>query len=115
MTSRPLKYIVRKLVNPEKEDRVFHADEVHDHTFDGFGLYWEADAVARCLRGERPAFKVIGVEKTRRLGLKSADGLLECPEMTHAETSLAMEVGLKCLQVSSGIELSSRPDLRQNP
>jgi dihydrodiol dehydrogenase / D-xylose 1-dehydrogenase (NADP) len=88
---------------------------VHDHTFDGFGLYWEADAVARCLRGERPAFKVIGVEKTRRLGLKSADGLLECPEMTHAETSLAMEVGLKCLQVSSGIELSSRPDLRQNP
>jgi hypothetical protein len=64
MTSRPLKYIVRKLVHPEKEDRVFHPDEVYDHTFEGFGLYWEADAVARCLRGEQQGFQSIGVETT---------------------------------------------------
>jgi len=26
---------------------------VVDMSFDGFGLYWEADAVARCLKGGR--------------------------------------------------------------
>jgi hypothetical protein len=51
-TSRPQKFVIRRLVNPAGEDRVFHPDELHDHSFDGFGLYWEADAVARCLRGE---------------------------------------------------------------
>lgn len=68
-TSRPQKYTFRRLLNPEIEDGNYE-DETIDMSFDGFGLYWEADAVARCLR----------------------DGLKECPSMPHAETTMTMEV-----------------------
>lgn len=75
-TSRPQKYTVRKLKEPTKEhngsESGFSPDEEHDHSFDGFGLYWEADAVARCLK----------------------EGRTECPQMTLAETLMTMQVGL---------------------
>jgi hypothetical protein len=53
-TSRPQSYTVRKYREPTKQAQgkeSFHEDEVHDHKFDGFGLFWEADAVARSLKG----------------------------------------------------------------
>ncbi len=50
-TSRPTKYTIKRLINPEKENGKFHPDEAIDLSFEGFGLYWEADAVARNLRG----------------------------------------------------------------
>ncbi|WVQ82028.1 hypothetical protein IAT38_004156 [Cryptococcus sp. DSM 104549] len=65
-TSRPQKYTIKRLANPEEEGGKFLPDEVVDMSFGGFGLYWEADEVARCLR----------------------DGLLECPRMTQAETTM---------------------------
>ncbi|ADV22727.1 Conserved hypothetical protein [Cryptococcus gattii WM276] len=68
-TSRPQKYTFRKFLNPEEEDGKYE-DETIDMSFGGFGLYWEADAVARCLR----------------------DGLKECPSMPHAETTMTMEI-----------------------
>lgn len=51
-TSRPQKYIIRRLIDPKAGNGEFHPDEVVDMSFDGFGLYWEADAVARCLKGQ---------------------------------------------------------------
>ena len=54
-TSRPQSYTIKKYRNPAKQAQGaedFQADQVHDHKFEGFGLYWEADAVARALRGE---------------------------------------------------------------
>lgn len=41
-----------------------------DKSFPGFGLYWEADEVARSLR----------------------DGLLECPRMPHSESALILKL-----------------------
>lgn len=70
LTSRPQGYLVRRLVDPSKEGRNFQSDETHDLSFEGFGLYWEADAVARCLR----------------------DGLLESPDMPLKETTMTMEM-----------------------
>ncbi|WWD18925.1 hypothetical protein CI109_103381 [Kwoniella shandongensis] len=67
-TSRPTGYTLKRLANPEDEGGKFLPDENVDMDFDGFGLYWEADQVARCLK----------------------DGLLECPTMTHAETAMTM-------------------------
>ncbi|KAK8854925.1 hypothetical protein IAR55_003664 [Kwoniella newhampshirensis] len=69
-TSRPQKYILRLFAKPEKEGGAFLPDETIDMSFDGFGLYWEADAVARCLK----------------------DGLTECPEMPLDETLMTMEI-----------------------
>lgn len=57
-------------MDPSKEGRQFHPDEAHDLSFGGFGLYWEADAVARCLR----------------------EGLLESPDMPLEETTMTMEM-----------------------
>lgn len=74
-TSRPQKYTFRKFLNPEEEDGNYE-DETIDMSFGGFGLYWEADAVARCLR----------------------DGLKECPSMPHAETTMTMEVSIPYYQ-----------------
>ncbi|WVR07379.1 hypothetical protein IAU60_004420 [Kwoniella sp. DSM 27419] len=67
-TSRPQKYTIRLLVDPSKEGYDHHPDQVVDMSFGGFGLYWEADAVARCLR----------------------DGKKECEGMTWAETEMTM-------------------------
>lgn len=52
-TSRPQSYVIRRLADPAACKRNFLPDEVVDMSFDGFGLYWEADAVARCLKGGR--------------------------------------------------------------
>lgn len=74
-TSRPQTYAVRKHKDPSKPARTtdsFSDPELHDHSFEGFGLYWEADAVARCL----------------------SKGLKECPEMPWDETTMVMEVNL---------------------
>ncbi|WVQ74807.1 hypothetical protein IAR50_004413 [Cryptococcus sp. DSM 104548] len=70
ITSRPQSYTIRRLVDPEKEGGEWQEDEQVQMDFEGFGLYWEADEVARCL------------EK----------GLLECPSLTHAETSMTMGI-----------------------
>jgi len=45
-TSRPQSYVIRRLADPAACERNFLPDEVVDMSFDGFGLYWEADAVA---------------------------------------------------------------------
>lgn len=53
-TSRPQSYTLRKYRQPTKQAQgkeSYDEDEQHDHRFDGFGLYWEADAVARSLKG----------------------------------------------------------------
>ncbi len=50
-TSRPQKYIIRRMINPEAGDGKFHPDQIVDLSFEGFGLFWEADEVARCLKG----------------------------------------------------------------
>nr|WPS94661.1 dimeric dihydrodiol dehydrogenase [Naematelia aurantialba]WPS94686.1 dihydrodiol dehydrogenase / D-xylose 1-dehydrogenase [Naematelia aurantialba] len=50
--SRPQKYIVRTFADPASEDNKEGKEILFDMTFDSFGLYWEADAVARCLKGE---------------------------------------------------------------
>ncbi|TYJ56061.1 hypothetical protein B9479_003171 [Cryptococcus floricola] len=69
-TSRPQSFTIRRLVDPEEEGGEWQEDEQVDMSFDGFGLYWEADEVARCL----------------------SKGLLECPSLPHAETSLTMSI-----------------------
>ena len=51
-TSRPQSYIIRKLKEPLTDRSEFHPDKVIDMSFGGFGLYWEADEVARCLKGK---------------------------------------------------------------
>ncbi|KAK4685059.1 hypothetical protein P7C73_g5098, partial [Tremellales sp. Uapishka_1] len=67
-TSRPQSYVVRLWDDPKA--RTFLPDKVVDMAFEGFGLYWEADEVARNLR----------------------DGLLESPSLPHDETLLTMEI-----------------------
>ncbi|ORX38668.1 hypothetical protein BD324DRAFT_608065 [Kockovaella imperatae] len=69
-TSRPVGYTVRRLIDPSRSDGKYHPDEVHDMGFEGFGLSWEADQVARCLKA----------------------GLTECPTMLHKETQMTMEI-----------------------
>ncbi|ORY35372.1 hypothetical protein BCR39DRAFT_509126 [Naematelia encephala] len=70
-TSRPQKYIIHTYPEQgEGEGKSEPKDILVDMSFDGFGLYWEADAVARCLK----------------------DGLLECPEMTQKETEMTMSI-----------------------
>lgn len=52
--------------------RIKDGEETTKHfPIEGYGLHWEADEVARCIR----------------------DGLKECKRMPHAESILAMEVG----------------------
>jgi hypothetical protein len=54
-TSRPQSFTIKKHRDPTKQAQgpeSYHAEEKHEHKFEGFGLYWEADAVARTLRGE---------------------------------------------------------------
>ncbi|WVN90151.1 uncharacterized protein L203_105387 [Cryptococcus depauperatus CBS 7841] len=80
-TSRPQKYRIRRLSDLEKEDGGYLPDELVDMSFDGFGLYWEADAVARCLQ----------------------EGLLENPVMPHAETLMTMEVSCRFRQQPDAI------------
>ena len=47
----PKKYIIRRMIDPSKGDGKFLPDKVIDMSFEGFGLFWQADAVARCLKG----------------------------------------------------------------
>lgn len=51
-TSRPNGYIVRKFKDPSDENSAFLPDQVHTNDFECNGLGYEADAFARCLRGE---------------------------------------------------------------
>ena len=51
-TSRPTGYIVRRLVDQGNSKVGLDKGEEHDMSFEGFGLGWEADEVARCLRGQ---------------------------------------------------------------
>lgn len=51
-TSRPNGFIVRKYKDPSDENSAFLPDEVHENDFKAHGLAYEADAFARCLRGE---------------------------------------------------------------
>lgn len=55
-TSRPTSFVVRKYSNPAvqiRQPEEYLPEEKHDYKFEGFGLFWEADAVARCLKGEQ--------------------------------------------------------------
>jgi len=61
MSARPESYTIR----PREGEEI-----TKKYPLEGFGLYWEADAVARCLR----------------------DGLTECKRMPHAESIMAMEL-----------------------
>ncbi|ORY26983.1 hypothetical protein BCR39DRAFT_539672 [Naematelia encephala] len=69
-TSRPRSYLVRKLIDATQEGGDFHPDEVFDMPFGGYGLHYEADAVAECLKF----------------------GLKESPRMLHAETLMTMQI-----------------------
>lgn len=60
-----------------------------DLSFEGFGLYWEADQVARYLRGE---LVVAPSEPQSDDTIPPLDGLTEAPDMTHAETELTMGI-----------------------
>jgi dihydrodiol dehydrogenase / D-xylose 1-dehydrogenase (NADP) len=55
MACRPSKYIIRRFAEKEDEEST---EELIDMSFDGFGLYWEADAVARCLKGMSRSFMI---------------------------------------------------------
>lgn len=46
---RPETYVIRRFAGA---DGVKPDDERLGSGFDWFGVYWEADAVARCLRGQ---------------------------------------------------------------
>lgn len=59
-------------------------EEDHSMEFQGIGWNWQADAVARCLRGRF-------CEQWSSFDSRS-DGLLECPLMPHSETTMSMEV-----------------------
>ena len=51
-TPRPFTFAIKRYVeNPVKGSSKYEPEEIVDKTFDGFGLFWEADAVARCLKG----------------------------------------------------------------
>jgi dihydrodiol dehydrogenase / D-xylose 1-dehydrogenase (NADP) len=52
---RPNKYTIRRKVEKAKDSDKGYEEEVVDMDFPGFGLYWEADAVARALRGTHQA------------------------------------------------------------
>lgn len=60
-----------------------------DLSFEGFGLYWEADQVARYLRGEL-VVAPSGSQPDNAITL--VDGLTEAPDMTHAETEMTMGI-----------------------
>ena len=56
MTSRPDAYTIRKYTDPKSAalhavEKRFGKEERHEFEFQGVGWNWEADAVARCLRG----------------------------------------------------------------
>lgn len=68
-TSRPQRFVIRRYADRSSGQR-YLPDEVVDHSFDAFGLCWEADAVARCLK----------------------DGLLESPNLPHDESLMVMEI-----------------------
>ncbi|OCF37777.1 dimeric dihydrodiol dehydrogenase [Kwoniella heveanensis BCC8398] len=68
-TSRPTGYTIRRFIDPESEGAKCHPDEEVKHDIQGFGLYWEADEVARCLR----------------------DGKTECERMPLEETTMTMK------------------------
>lgn len=101
-TSRPSGYIVRKFKDPSDENSGFLPDEKVENDFSAGGLGYEADAFARCLKGESslhhlsPSF--LNADESCDTGLDEAltmlDGLIECPRMPHSETLLMMEVCL---------------------
>lgn len=58
ITSCPKGYTVKRYRNPDEEalhddaaESIYLPDEHHAEEFEGVGWHFEADAVARCLRG----------------------------------------------------------------
>ncbi len=94
LAPRPTKFIIReeRVITGNPFEKDYKPDVVVEHDFPGFGLYWEADAVARSLRGEwvRPLFQDCSTRTNEIL----SDGELENPRMPHAETKMTMEVGV---------------------
>ena len=51
VTARPDKFIVRRSkIGRGAQD---YTEELHEFPIEGMGLHWEADAVARSIRGEK--------------------------------------------------------------
>ena len=64
-TARPTGYTIKRFANPTEERLHSEGDtndmlpeEHFDRKFDGVGWNWEADDVARCLKGESQRFRI---------------------------------------------------------
>ena len=85
-TSRPERFIIRRSrVGRGPQE---YSEEVKEFPIDGIGLYWEADAVARDIRGK--SCQSYGSASTElRAG---SDGRIENERMPHGETLLELAI-----------------------
>lgn len=81
-SARPESFVFRRFKDASKGAGGGVDEQAFDHNFEGFGLMFEADEAARCLRGESGSFDLAD----------GADGKLESDGYKQAETQMIMEM-----------------------